>query len=538
MTPLDSHFDEMTALLFLEGQLPDDRGGDVKSHVATCAQCRELLRALKNEDAWLRNSLAEPDEPVPARLVHAPERGGAPWGWITAVGLACGGSYTVWSEIIEPWRAQAAQAGFTQGNLLTMLFFSGAFWKGWDAMRSLVEFLATATLGVLFVWLLRRHWSRLSTVAVVMGALLLSLAYAPAAGAAEVKHGDPNYTLPAGEVVHTDLIVAADRTHIDGDVDGDLIVWSREVTVNGHIKGDILGFAEELHANGPVDGNIRVFAQSFSLESSVTRNVMAWCRDIDLNEKSTVGGTLTMGGADLNLNGSVGGDALLMGDNIDVDGSMGHDMMIRSADLSIGPEAQVKGQVKFTGRNQPSVSPSAKLASPVQVTIQKRRYRPDYASPRYYWHEILFWGARFLFGLVILLLAPGLFLEAQSALKKIGAAAGVGLLFMCAVPVIVVLACLTVVGLGVGIGLMLVYLLILYSGHVFVGAWVGEKILGSAPGAGPAVGRLALGLALVQAVSMLPFIGWPIAFVLAVWGVGGLVLALHKNMRAQWAPAT
>lgn len=537
MTPLDSHFDEMTALLFLEGQLPDDRAGEVKTHTASCAQCRELLRALKNEDAWLRNSLTEPDEAVPARLVHAPERGGAPWGWVTAVGLACGGSFTVWNSIIEPWRAQAAQAGFTQGNLLTMLFFSGAFWKGWDAMRSLVEFLATATLGIVFLWLLRRHWSRLSAVAVVMSMLVLSLAYAPAAGAAEVKHGDPNYTLAAGEVVHTDLIVAADRTRIDGDVDGDLIVWSREVTVNGHVKGDILGFAEELHANGPVDGNIRVFAQSFSLQSSVARNVMAWCRDIDLNEKSTVGGTVTIGGADLNLNGNVAGDGMLFGDSIDIDGTMGHDIQIRAGDLSIGPSAEIKGQVKYIGRSQPVVSPTAKLASPVQVTIQKSRYRPDYASPRYYWHEILFWGARFLFGLVILLLAPGLFLDAQAMLNKVGAAAGVGVLFICAVPVIAVLVCLTVIGLGVGIGSMLLYFLILYSGHVFVGAWLGEKILGAAQGAGHAVGRLALGLALIQAARMLPFIGFPIAFLAVVWGVGGLVLALHKNIRAQWAPA-
>lgn len=404
-------------------------------------------------------------------------------------------------------------------------------------MRSLVEFLATATLGIVFLWLLRRHWSRLSAVAVVMSMLVLSLAYAPAAGAAEVKHGDPNYTLAAGEVVHTDLIVAADRTRIDGDVDGDLIVWSREVTVNGHVKGDILGFAEELHANGPVDGNIRVFAQSFSLQSSVARNVMAWCRDIDLNEKSTVGGTVTIGGADLNLNGNVAGDGMLFGDSIDIDGTMGHDIQIRAGDLSIGPSAEIKGQVKYIGRSQPVVSPTAKLASPVQVTIQKSRYRPDYASPRYYWHEILFWGARFLFGLVILLLAPGLFLDAQAMLNKVGAAAGVGVLFICAVPVIAVLVCLTVIGLGVGIGSMLLYFLILYSGHVFVGAWLGEKILGAAQGAGHAVGRLALGLALIQAARMLPFIGFPIAFLAVVWGVGGLVLALHKNIRAQWAPA-
>ncbi|HTZ75502.1 MAG TPA: hypothetical protein VMB47_16385 [Candidatus Aquilonibacter sp.] len=537
MTPLDSHFDEMTALLLLEGQLPPDRAEEVRSHTATCHQCRELVRALKNEDVWIRNSLAEPDELVPARLVHAPERGGAPWGWISAIGLAFGGSYTLWTSFIEPWRAQAAQAGFTQGNLLTMLFFTGAFWKGWNAMQSLMEFLATATLGMLFVWLLRKHWSRLSTVAVVMSVLLLSLAIPQAAGAAEVKHGDPNFTLEAGQEVPTDLIVAAERTRIDGDVDGDLIVWSRDVVVNGHVKGDILGFAEELTVNGPVDGNVRVFAQSFSLQSAVARNVMGWCRDIELNEKSSVGGTITLGGANLDLNGPVAGDGLLFGDTIDIGGSMGHDLLIRGANLSIGPGAEIKGHVKFNGRNQPVVSSSAKLAYPIQVNIVKRSYRPNYAAPEYYWHEVLFWGARFLFGLVILLLAPGFFFDAESALKKYAPSFGFGVLFLCAVPVIAILVCLTVVGLGIGIASLLLYVVAAYSGRVFVGAWLGEKILGASHGAGPAIARLALGLALIQAGTMLPFLGILISFVAAVWGVGALVLAIHKHLRVQWAPA-
>jgi cytoskeletal protein CcmA (bactofilin family) len=536
MKPLDNHFDEMTALLFLEGQLPEDRRGVFQSHLASCPECRELVRALKNEDVWLRNSLTEPDEMVPARLVHAPERGGAPWGWISAIGLACAGSYTLWTGIVEPWRAQAAQAGFTQGNLLTMLFFTGAFWKGWDSMRSLMEFLATATLGLLFLWLLKRHWSRLTAVAVLASVVLLSLALSPAAGAAEVKHGDPSYTLPAGEEIHTDLIVGADRTRIDGNVDGDLILWSRDVVVNGHIQGDILAFTQDLNVNGPVDGNIRVFAQSFSLQSSVARNVMAWCRDVDLTEKSAVGGTVTLGGGDLNLNGTVTGDGLLLADSTDIGGSMGHDILIRGNQFNIGPGAQIKGHIKYYGHNQPIVSSTAKLASPIEVNLVKRGYRPNYAAPEFYWHEVLFWGARFLFGLVLLLLAPGFFFDAESALKKYGPAFGFGVLFLCAVPVIALLVCLTVIGLGIGIASMLLYIVAVYSGRVFVGAWIGEKILGVANGARPAVARLALGLGFIQLGTMLPILGFLISLLAAIWGLGGLVLAIHKHLRIEYAP--
>src|ERR1700747_751440 len=114
-----------------------------------------------------------------------------------------------------------------------------------------------ATLGLIVMWLLRRRFRRARTFAVVMAAALCAVALPPPATAADTEHGNPNYTLAAGQEVKTALIVAADRTVIDGDVDGDLISWSRTVTVNGPVKGDILGGGELVTVNGTVDGNVR-----------------------------------------------------------------------------------------------------------------------------------------------------------------------------------------------------------------------------------------------------------------------------------------
>ena len=53
-----SHFDEMTALLYLESQLDADHAREIAAHSASCADCRELLRALQTEGIWLREALA------------------------------------------------------------------------------------------------------------------------------------------------------------------------------------------------------------------------------------------------------------------------------------------------------------------------------------------------------------------------------------------------------------------------------------------------------------------------------------------------
>ena len=69
-----THFDEMTCLLYLDGQLDRERAAELSEHIDSCADCRTLLGALESESRLLRGALTEEDEPVPARLLaHAPE---------------------------------------------------------------------------------------------------------------------------------------------------------------------------------------------------------------------------------------------------------------------------------------------------------------------------------------------------------------------------------------------------------------------------------------------------------------------------------
>jgi len=530
-----NHFDEMNCLLYLEGQLEPDRAREVAEHAASCAGCRDLLRALKTEGVWLRQALSAEEDSVPARLMEAPERGSAPWGWIAALGLAAGGMYTLWSGIVEPWRAQAEQAGFTQGNFLTMLFFSGSFWKGWDSMRSLMEFMAMATLGIVVTWLFRRHWKRFTTVGVVMSAVACALAMAPTANAADVKHGDPNYTLASGQEIKTDLIVFADTTRIDGDVDGDLIAWSRNIIVNGHVKGDVLAWGQDVRVNGTVDGNVRTLAQTATVAGSVARNFMAWTGQADLDEKGTIGGSATLGAGNSTLSGKIAGDVLAFGGHYELDGSFGRNVMLHSEELSIGSTAEIKGSTKYEGNHEAEVASGAKLASPIDFVTLK--HGPDYKQVRYYWHQTLLWGASFLFGLVVLLLAPGFFFDAQDACKKVAPAVGFGVLFLIATPIAAVLICFTIVGIGVGISTVLLYFVAAYSTQVFVGGWLGEKLLGPGTGIAPAVGRLALGLGILRILRMLPYVRGAVFCAVLVWGMGALVLAFYKRIRPQLAPA-
>jgi hypothetical protein len=95
------------------------------------------------------------------------------------------------------------------------------------------------------------------------------------------------------------------------------------------------------------------------------------------------------------------------------------------------------------------------------------------------------------------------------------------------------------VGLGVGIVSILLWIIAIYAAQIFVGAWIGEKILGAKVGVGAATARLALGLAIIHAVQMvpIPFERPLIGLVVTAWGLGALSLAIYKNVRPQLAVA-
>ncbi|MFZ0639709.1 MAG: hypothetical protein WA020_04455 [Candidatus Acidiferrales bacterium] len=530
-----NHFDEMTALLYLDGQLERAQASEILAHATECGECRVLLESLKEETLWLEHSLQEKDA-VPARFMTPARHANVRWGWATALAMAIAGVLTLWNGVVEPFQRQLSQAGFSGGNLMTMLFFSGAFWKGWSSVLSFLSFFVAAVFSILALVLLRRFWGRSTAVGMVLAsfgpvALLFPLLLmAPAAHAGEAVHGHPSYTLSSGQTINTDLFVAADFTRIEGTVNGDVIAWSDEVEIDGHVTGDVIAMAREVRINGQVDGNVREYAQTEYINGSVGKNVLAAGQDFEVGPDAKIGGSVTLAGANAMISGSIARDITAAVGDATIDGAVGGGVTVRGDDLRIGPHADVQGATKYTGRHEAEIDPAAKLASPVAFTHRKEG--PDYSNWKFYWHRALFWAAAFLFGLVLLFLMPGFFADGLRASKKFLPSLGFGALLVFATPIVAIIVCITCVGLGVGITTFLVWLVALYAAQVFVGSWIGEMLLGPSVGTGALLGRLALGLAIVHGLEMVPYhVGAIAHLIVFCWGLGAIAMAIFGHLR-------
>ena len=528
------HLDEMTCLLYLERQLDRARGQEVSAHMQDCETCRTLLRALERESRLLTRAMLEDTETLPSRLAQFQEaaRRSMQWIWGLAFGLAATGVYALYTGYIQPWQTQLEQAGFSGTNLLGLLIFQSPFWKGWQPMITLLEILALATLGGLAVMFLRRRLRRGSALALLFAGLGAMMMLPAQASATDMRKG-VRVSVAKDEVIHSDLFAAGGQIRISGTIEGDLVVAGGDVEVSGHVLGDLLSASGQVRMTGQVDGSIRGYAGNITVKGKVGRNVMTFGGDVNIDRDATIGGSLTSFSGRLSVDGHVQRDILAMGGQANLGGSIGGSAKIRSDELNIDSTAQIGGPVNFTGNKPPSVAEGAKLASPVH--FEKLTHGPNYSNPHYYVWQVIWLAAFILYGLVLFSLMPKFSEEATKSAEQYGAAAGLGVLVLFGVPIAACIACVTVVGLFIGISTLFVWYASLYFAQVIIGTVVGQWLMGRTNELWPFIGRMAVGLIVVRLCTSIPHVGSWIKFVVILWGIGGISLAIFRRFQPAMA---
>ena len=525
------HLDEMTCLLYIERQLDRARAQEVSAHTQDCAACRTLLRALERESRLLTRAMLEEEEALPARLAQFQERArtSMQWIWTVAFGLAATGVYALYTGYIEPWQQQLEQAGLGGPNLLSLLIFQGAFWKGWQSMIILLEVLAMVTLAGFALAFFRKRIRRGSALAVVLAGFCAALLRQPASAAAsEMRHAESVGVAP-DETIKGDIFLFGERVRVDGTVDGDVFIFGKDASVNGHVKGDVFAFTQLLQVNGQVDGNVRAATNTLTVRGTVAKNILTLDEVVNLESAAKVGGSLTIFAENLNLEGSLGRDLLMFGKHLTLSGKVDGAIKMKGDLLTINSSAQVAGPIRYEGNKEPEVSPQAKLASPVDY--HKLEHKPRYMEGHYYVWQVIWLAAFVLFGLVLFQLMPKFATEAVASAERYGASFGLGVLVFFGVPIAALIACVTVVGLFVGISAFFLWYGALYFAQVIVGAVVGQWLMGPTRETWPLIGRMAVGLVIVRLATVIPAVGSWIKFGVILWGLGAISLALYNRFQ-------
>ncbi|WP_298582798.1 polymer-forming cytoskeletal protein [uncultured Kocuria sp.] len=414
----------------------------------------------------------------------------------------------------------------------------------------------------------------LTLLALLATALAGVLLTAPAAGAAEIR-GEENVVVAADEVVDDDLYVTGGDVVVDGTVRGDLLVAGGTVTVNGTVEGDLMAAAQTVVIEGTVGDDARVASQVLLLgeQARVADDLVTAGYSLETRPGAEIGGDVLLGAYQALLAGTIDGDVTAGAAALALAGAIGGDVQadVGSADevgaawapttgvtvpqvdpgLTVTDAARLDGDLSYRSGTEAAIAPGAEIAGEVvydPVVVEEDPAAP--AGPL----ALLIAGLRlfvtlFVVGLLALWLLPRTLNGAAGTLRSrpwlsLGwgalavAGTAVALLAVLVVSILLAIALgwLTLAGLaaavvatGVVLDLVLVLGLVLavaLLAPVVVGYTTGGLLLRDpAPaGFGKRVLALALGLLIYVLLRAVPFLGPVVALLVALFGVGALVV--------------
>jgi len=379
-----------------------------------------------------------------------------------------------------------------------------------------------------------KHISR-GLCAVLIVTLLMTLTAAPIL-AFDARTG-MGVTVASGEVVDDDLYVGAETVTIDGIVNGDLWAAANTITINGIVNGSVMAAGNKVNINGDVTHAVRAVAETLNINGDVGGDVLAGCGRLNLASTGEIGGDLLFGADAVGIEGSIEGDIKGGGSKVIISGGVNGDIELEVESLMILSTASIGGDLTYRSENEASIQSGAQIAGATTHNVPEIKEDGAGMLPFAPFSGVLAKLTNFLMafvtGLIIIFLAPRRLRSIVDAIgSRPGPSAGWGALLVLVTPVAALLVCVTIIGISAGVIALALYGIGLYLAQIPVGLFIGRWIIGrfrAVESKGAMVGALAVGLVILKLLSLIPYFGFVVGFVVALFGLGAVVAAERKG---------
>jgi hypothetical protein len=350
----------------------------------------------------------------------------------------------------------------------------------------------------------RRRWGGWILLGVLAGVLGSSVAAAQEFELGGKIRSGGQVIIAEDETVEGDLYASGGQVRIDGTVNGDLVASGGQIDVAGQVTGDALLGAGSVDVTGQIDGDARVGTGQATLSGSIGEDLVVGSGQVTITSSGQVGEDFIFGTGRTTLDGRVDGDVLGGTGRYINRGTIGG-----TEDVTVGRERETLGD---------------------QILDALQRFV-----------ALLVIGA-----LLLWLLPRAIGGSAETLRRRPWASLGIGALAMVGFVVLVVALLLVGILIAIGLGFLrmedlvgftifgtatiitvatfVFFVAVAFAAQAIVGLFLGR--LGAGGGPGRRWAALALGVLLVAILISLPLVGGWIGFVIALFGLGALILEL------------
>ena len=343
------------------------------------------------------------------------------------------------------------------------------------------------------------------------------------------------YIVREEEPVTEDQIVASSSALIEGTLDGNLTVFSGDVTVSGTITGDVTaisGGTVTVTSTGTIEGSLQGVAVATSIQGTIGKDLFITGGSVVVEESGRIGRDAIGFGGTVRIEGDVGRDVRGRSFRTTVDGRVGGDVDVASQSLSIGPSAQIGGDLLYRSPAEADVAEGAEIAGTVTRLPTQGNF--IFALILTVANIVGFLGF-LVVGLLTLWIIRG------TASRAVGAVLTspiksffVGLATVIVFPLVVAFVAVTLVGLPLAVVLGAIGLIGVVLGPVPAVTALGNRVLFGRGGLFVAflVGAILWRLG----IWLIPYVGAVLFVVGLTWGVGAWVMGALASRRAEPIP--
>ena len=283
---------------------------------------------------------------------------------------------------------------------------------------------------------------------------------------------------------------------------------------------------------GLLDGRV-IFGDNFTLESgdTLTGDLVVFGGNVKVEEDATIRGDAVVIGGNVTLDGIVEGSLVIIGGstNMGETSVVEGDLVTVGGSLSRDPGSEIEGEV-VTNIPAPDIQ-IPDVPSPPRV--------PDVPSPPTFNFDPIgnFFGMLFTaISVSLLAMLASLFLQpqiervSQAVVGQPVIAGSIGLLTGVMAPVVLVILTVTIILIPVTVLAAMALALAWLFGMIAIGTEVGERFTKAinqtwAPPLTAGMGTFLM-MIVVGGIGMVPCIGWLVASLVALAGIGGVVLTI------------
>jgi cytoskeletal protein CcmA (bactofilin family) len=336
--------------------------------------------------------------------------------------------------------------------------------------------------------------------------------------------------VPHDEVVDGDLYVMGRNIIIDGTVNGDVFGAGQTITINGTVNGGVTLAGQTLTVNGQVANGARLAGQTINVSSSIGRDLVAAGATLNVTSTAKIADDLIFGFGTSYISGNINGNVKGGASEVTITNGVGGDVKVEVDKLTITSTANIEGDLVYTSENEANIQSGARVGG---STIHNMPEKPAPAPFAGMGGKLLGFIMILVVGIIVILLAPRwVSAMADSIRAKPWPSLGWGALVLFATPIAAIIVIITIIGLPVGLIALVLYGIAIYLSQIPVGFLIGRLIIrrnGEIESRGLMVGALALGLAILLVLGLIPYIGGLVMLLTIIFGLGSVVVSVIRS---------